>query len=170
MAVLTSSRFGGLMSFKFSSRTHKSLLLIVALVASSGAALADDLSNFDMTAFAPPVQQNPYQDYNRKANSRARLNYIANQARQTTNQRNLNLATATSCILSQRSQVLPRTTLDSFVYQAGGAADQIYGDEGTDGPPPMSGMDESHTIGSGIHSNLTTGHSSDLPSAWCTYY
>jgi hypothetical protein len=62
---------------------------------------------------------------------------------------------------------LPKTTLDSFVMQAGGSADQIYGDEGSEGPPPFFGFDESHYIGTGIQSGgLTTGHHSGLPSAW----
>ncbi|HEY9791886.1 MAG TPA: hypothetical protein V6D22_15885 [Candidatus Obscuribacterales bacterium] len=59
--------------------------------------------------------------------------------------------------------VLPITNLDSFVAQSG-YNDMIYGDEGTDGPPPY---DSFETIGSGISSGaLTTGHQSDCPSAW----
>lgn len=58
---------------------------------------------------------------------------------------------------------LPPTHLDSFVYNAGNR-DQIYGDEGTFGPPKAT--DFSY-INSGIRWDLTTGHSSnDLPSAW----
>ena len=62
---------------------------------------------------------------------------------------------------------LPKTTLDSFVRNAGGSADMIYGDEGSEGPPPFFGFDEGHYIGTGIQSgNLSTGHRSGLPSAW----
>ncbi|MBS2006402.1 MAG: hypothetical protein JST01_05140 [Cyanobacteria bacterium SZAS TMP-1] len=102
-----------------------------------------------------------------------RLNYTPSPSRFTdTQSKVLNLAYTTRTILSQKgSQKLPKTTLDSFVYQAGGAAEQIYGDEGQEGLPPMFGMDESHTIGSGINSGgLTTGHQSNMPSAWCSYY
>lgn len=62
---------------------------------------------------------------------------------------------------------LPKTTLDSFVRNAGGMADMIYGDEGADGLPPFFGFSEGHRIQRGIHSgNLSTGHRSNLPSAW----
>ncbi|CAN5611981.1 hypothetical protein BH10CYA1_BH10CYA1_12560 [soil metagenome] len=62
---------------------------------------------------------------------------------------------------------LPPTRLDSFVRNAGGSADQIYGDEGGEGIPPFFGFDEGHYIGTGINSGqLTTGHRSGLPSAW----
>lgn len=62
---------------------------------------------------------------------------------------------------------LPKTTLDSFVMNAAGSADMIYGDEGAEGPPPFFGFDDSHYIGTGIQSGgLTTGHRSGLPSAW----
>jgi hypothetical protein len=61
---------------------------------------------------------------------------------------------------------LPATRLDSFVKQAGGQAEQIYGDEGVIGIPPMFGS--FGTINSGIHSGgLTTGnHYPGLPGAW----
>jgi hypothetical protein len=59
---------------------------------------------------------------------------------------------------------LPPTCLDSFVQNAGGKAFQIYGDEGTDGPPPL---DDFQYIDSGIQGGgLTTGHASGLPSSW----
>lgn len=58
--------------------------------------------------------------------------------------------------------VLPITNLDSFVAQSGYNFD-IYGDEGTQGPPPLGDFS---TINSGISDNLTTGHASALPSAW----
>lgn len=62
---------------------------------------------------------------------------------------------------------LPSTSLDSFVRNAGGQAEIIYGDEGTTDIPPLFHFD---TINSGIHgqeaAGLTTGHHSSLPSAW----
>lgn len=64
---------------------------------------------------------------------------------------------------------LPPTSLDSFVVQAGGNADLIYGDEGTNDIPPYFGFDQSHRINMGISgddSGLTTGHGSMLPNAW----
>jgi hypothetical protein len=63
---------------------------------------------------------------------------------------------------------LPPTSLDSFVVEAGGMAELIYGDEGTDDIPPYFGFDQSHRINSGIIGNndgLTTGHGSMLPNA-----
>jgi hypothetical protein len=60
---------------------------------------------------------------------------------------------------------LPPTETGSFVA-ASGFSDAIYGDEGDLFPPTASDF---ATIGSGIHSkNLTTGHKSNLPSAWGT--
>lgn len=65
---------------------------------------------------------------------------------------------------------LPPTIVDSFVRSAGASADLIYGDEGTDGPPPYSQFTQIHRIESGIYGDtskgLTTGHRSKLPSAW----
>ncbi len=65
---------------------------------------------------------------------------------------------------------LPPCTMDSFVRCAGASADLIYGDEGTDGPPPYSEFTQIHRIESGIYGDrkkgLTTGHRSNLPSAW----
>lgn len=65
---------------------------------------------------------------------------------------------------------LPPTRLDSFVLNAGASADLIYGDEGTDGPPPYSEFTKMHRIESGIHGDtaagLSTGHRANLPSAW----
>ncbi len=64
---------------------------------------------------------------------------------------------------------LPPTRLDSFVQEAGGLAFQIYGDEGTSGPPPINGFERVNRIDAGIQGNnagLTTGHESMLPSAW----
>jgi len=67
---------------------------------------------------------------------------------------------------------LPPTTLDSFVKEAGGRAEAIYGDEGTgiNGPPPMSNFTKGDRINRGIvgvnNKGLTTGHGSWLPDAW----
>ncbi|CAN5540391.1 hypothetical protein BH10CYA1_BH10CYA1_18490 [soil metagenome] len=65
---------------------------------------------------------------------------------------------------------LPPCRMDSFVRSAGGMADLIYGDEGTDGPPPFYGFTDIHRIEAGIFGDtrqgLTTGHHSELPSAW----
>ena len=61
---------------------------------------------------------------------------------------------------------LPQTRLDSFVSQAGGSAEMIYGDEGLYDIPPLFGFTEGSRINTGIHSNLTTGHQSGLPEAW----
>ncbi|HEY9755795.1 MAG TPA: hypothetical protein V6C97_11580 [Oculatellaceae cyanobacterium] len=65
---------------------------------------------------------------------------------------------------------LPPTSMDSFVYEAGGMAESIYGDEGTTDIPPYFGFDASHRINAGIAgtraAGLTTGHGSYLPDAW----
>jgi hypothetical protein len=61
---------------------------------------------------------------------------------------------------------LPPTSMESFVANAAGMADLIYGDEGSTSIPPFFGFDESHRINAGIYSNLTTGHASALPEAW----
>lgn len=65
---------------------------------------------------------------------------------------------------------LPPTSLDSFVLNAGGMSEQIYGDEGSDGLPPYFGFDQGHRIQAGIMGQraegLTTGHASALPEAW----
>ncbi len=71
-----------------------------------------------------------------------------------------------------RRNGLPETTLDSFVLQAKGNADAIYGDEGTVGLPPFGepGFTPDHRIERGITGDrskgLTTGHGSVLPAAW----
>jgi len=71
-----------------------------------------------------------------------------------------------------RRNGLPETTLDSFVLQAKGDADAIYGDEGTVGLPPFGepGFTREHRIERGITGErsigLTTGHGSVLPAAW----
>lgn len=65
---------------------------------------------------------------------------------------------------------LPVTSLDSFVLNAGGDAEHIYGDEGADGLPPYFEFTTVHRINTGIHgardAGLTTGHGSYLPDAW----
>jgi hypothetical protein len=62
---------------------------------------------------------------------------------------------------------LPPTNLDSFVWQAGGHREHIYGDEGTDGPPPYNCFNYVHHIEIGINNpGLTTNHKSDAPMAW----
>jgi hypothetical protein len=72
--------------------------------------------------------------------------------------------------IAQRFNQLPPCQLDSFVYQAGGQAEAIYGDEGIRTPPPFFGFDQSHRIDAGItrlrDRGLTTGHGSVMPSAW----
>jgi hypothetical protein len=65
---------------------------------------------------------------------------------------------------------LPVTSLDSFVLNAGGNAEAIYGDEGADGLPPYFEFTTAHRINTGItgarDAGLTTGHGSYLPDAW----
>jgi hypothetical protein len=65
---------------------------------------------------------------------------------------------------------LPATTTDSFVYQAGGQAELIYGDEGVYDIPPYFEFTKEHRIAAGIFgqrdAGLTTGHGSLLPDAW----
>ncbi len=66
---------------------------------------------------------------------------------------------------------LPPTRLDSFVKEAGGLAESIYGDEGTNQPPPIRNFLPQNRIDFGItmsqsNSVLTTGHASLLPTAW----
>ena len=60
--------------------------------------------------------------------------------------------------------------MDSFVRQAGGNADLIYGDEGVVDIPPYDYFDPIHRINAGIYDTrrkgLTTGHGSYLPDAW----
>ncbi|HEY9713281.1 MAG TPA: hypothetical protein V6C72_07415 [Chroococcales cyanobacterium] len=65
---------------------------------------------------------------------------------------------------------LPPTSTDSFVYEAGGQAINIYGDEGDVDIPPFFSFTKDHRINSGIfgqrNEGLTTGHGSFLPDAW----
>jgi hypothetical protein len=64
---------------------------------------------------------------------------------------------------------LPPTRLDSFVRNAGGQAEHIYGDEGFIFWPPEYGFGRENTINAGIvgenNKTLTTGHGSKLPTA-----
>ncbi|HEY9715131.1 MAG TPA: hypothetical protein V6C72_16795 [Chroococcales cyanobacterium] len=65
---------------------------------------------------------------------------------------------------------LPPTSTDSFVHEAAGQAEHIYGDEGDEGPPPYFGFDYVHRINNGIFATrdqgLTTGHGTYMPSSW----
>jgi hypothetical protein len=65
---------------------------------------------------------------------------------------------------------LPPTNMDSFVYQAGGNAEHIYGDEGYHGKPPYMEFLTANRIDAGIYNDrdagLTTGHGSYMPDAW----
>jgi len=65
---------------------------------------------------------------------------------------------------------LPATNMDSFVYEAGGSADLIYGDEGKWDIPPYDSFTVPHRINSGITgqraAGITTGHGSYMPDAW----
>ncbi|MBZ0185910.1 MAG: hypothetical protein K8F91_06610, partial [Candidatus Obscuribacterales bacterium] len=65
---------------------------------------------------------------------------------------------------------LPVTSLDSFVLNAGGHAEHIYGDEGANGLPPYFEFTKVHRIETGIMGSrdqgITTGHGSLLPDAW----
>lgn len=85
----------------------------------------------------------------------------------------LALIASTAITLPANAQVgrkLPPTTTDSFVKQAQGNADLIYGDEGTLDVPPYDSFDQIHRINSGIYDTrakgLTTGHGSYMPDAW----
>ena len=64
---------------------------------------------------------------------------------------------------------LPPCTTDSFVYQAGAHAEEIYGDEGTNGLPPLAGFTKASRINNGImdqrDAGLTPGHGSLMPDA-----
>ncbi len=64
---------------------------------------------------------------------------------------------------------LPPASLDSFVLNAGGYADRIYGDEGAEHLPPFEEFLPENRINQGIlgirDAGLTTGHGSMLPPA-----
>ena len=65
---------------------------------------------------------------------------------------------------------LPPTSMDSFVHEAAGNAENIYGDEGFQGPPPFEYFEYINRINSGItgvrDQGITTGHGSMMPDAW----
>lgn len=65
---------------------------------------------------------------------------------------------------------LPPTSMDSFVHEAAGNADLIYGDEGVVNIPPYDSFTVPHRINSGIfgvrNQGITTGHGSYLPDGW----
>lgn len=71
---------------------------------------------------------------------------------------------------NQARRNLPPVRMDSFVQQAGGHAEHIYGDEGANGLPPYFGFSKAHRIDTGImgtrNAGLTTGHGSIMPDAW----
>lgn len=95
--------------------------------------------------------------------------YVSNVTKPTAKQTAVYLATQTTQLdkVFGGSPFLPPTRLDSFVKEAGGMAELIYGDEGDDGLPPYFEFDSSHRIERGIQSGgLTTGHKSGLPEAW----
>jgi hypothetical protein len=77
---------------------------------------------------------------------------------------------AAPALAQLNSKGLPPTSMDSFVRQAAGNAELIYGDEGDEGPPPYSEFEYQNRINSGItgirDQGLTTGHGSMMPSAW----
>ena len=83
--------------------------------------------------------------------------------------RSVTLAPARFTLLSSQNG-LPTVSTDSFVKNAGGNAEAIYGDEGTDSIPPYLGFSYQHRINAGISgqtdTGLTTGHGSMLPSAF----
>jgi hypothetical protein len=68
-----------------------------------------------------------------------------------------------------RAASLPPCNMDSFVMQAGGLKEQIYGDEGTTSKPPLASFTKASRINAGIvgvnNAGLTTGHGSYLPDA-----
>jgi hypothetical protein len=72
--------------------------------------------------------------------------------------------------MSSPNNTLPSVSTDSFVKNAGGNAEAIYGDEGGQSLPPYYGFDYSHRINAGVSGQtdqgLTTGHGAMLPSAW----
>src|ERR1700729_3585022 len=70
---------------------------------------------------------------------------------------------------------LPPTSMDSFVYEAAGMQDLIYGDEGVQDIPPYFEFTPENRINSGSFgtrdAGLTTGHSTNnggqlMPCAW----
>jgi hypothetical protein len=70
----------------------------------------------------------------------------ANMTNQQRNQPNLPI----TCFGNIAGGGLPMTQFTGFVGPAGGAAEMIYGDEGTDGPPPYFGYTEGNSIQAGL--------------------
>lgn len=80
----------------------------------------------------------------------------------TGNQRISSLPVCQTAIMANTGSSLPATTLDSFVVDAGGNAENIYGDEGTTDIPPLFGFGYGNSIQSGMPA-MTTGHDIGLP-------
>lgn len=99
-------------------------------------------------------------------------NFRRANSRQTSNQRLARLPMAgfgnTAPAIGGRA--LPSTRMDSFILNAGGRAEQIYGDEGALELPPYEEFTKEHRINEGIvgqrDAGLTTNHGSFLPDAW----
>jgi hypothetical protein len=72
------------------------------------------------------------------------------------------LAPGNMALKAEGKSSLPQTRLDSIVA-ATGYSDEVFGDEGTDGPPPLGDF---ATIGEAGGVTATTGHQSNAPSAW----
>ncbi len=139
------------------------------LIMSAGASAAKaQASSFDMSSFGAAPSQ-----FNSSA-AQGQMAYTTNL----TGQGPQGMGGLSSALTGKQSTVmlptglgqltpggLPPTRLDSLVANSGGMAFQIYGDEGVDGPPPLTNF---ATIGSGLNSpGLTTGHiDPSLPSAW----
>ena len=78
------------------------------------------------------------------------------------------IAPANLALQNQGQFVLPKTNLDSFVWQSG-MNPNIYQDEGENDIPPYFQFTWDRRIERGIEgsdSGLTTGHRSDAPSSW----
>ena len=135
-------------------------------VANNGGGMQYDIQTLDNNAAAAQAAQAAY--FAQLAYQQEQLQHQRNAYNARTNvYRQPNLPVTQTALMTPGG--LPQTSLDSFVVNAGGNADAIYGDEGTDDIPPFFGFDSSHTINAGINSNLTTGHASNLPGAWTTY-
>ncbi|MBX9938546.1 MAG: hypothetical protein K2Y32_04805 [Candidatus Obscuribacterales bacterium] len=82
----------------------------------------------------------------------------------------LSSLSCSSAYAQNQRRNLPPVRMDSFVQQAGGMAESIYGDESFNGPPPYYNFTRDHRINTGIvgtrDAGLTTGHGSLMPSAW----
>lgn len=182
-------------------KLNSTILAVVLTVCSTSAAWAQD---WDLTPAEAPVSapmaelenrseervENNAQATNQIAFDLSALNSAGSQGNTTQGYKampsmrtgNQSLASLPVCTTAQFGYVaggapgtLPPTSMDSFVANAGGNAETIYGDEGgsngadgSNGMPPLSNFD---TIDSGIQgqtaAGLTTGHhDASLPSAW----